>query len=115
MSWHAYIDVVVVGAFSVHGHIRVPNFPVDIAQRVQFNAFMSFSARSVQQPRRRPHTATAVFLCAQVTISGAAKVATTKEEFQQLKAAQAKSDIREKFVTSGLGDVDPEVRETPDT
>ncbi|CAM9507589.1 unnamed protein product [Ectocarpus fasciculatus] len=44
-----------------------------------------------------------------VTISGAAKVATTKEEFQQLKAAQAKSDIREKFATSGLGDVDPEV------
>lgn len=44
----------------------------------------------------------------QVTISGAAKVATTKEEFQALKAAQAKSDIREKFANSGLGDVDPE-------
>ncbi|CAM9584556.1 unnamed protein product [Hapterophycus canaliculatus] len=44
-----------------------------------------------------------------VTISGAAKVATTKEEFQELKAAQAKSDIREKFASSGLGDVDPEV------
>ena len=44
-----------------------------------------------------------------MTISGAAKVATTKQEFQELKAAQAKSDIREKFATSGLGDVDPEV------
>ncbi|CAN0324917.1 unnamed protein product [Pylaiella littoralis] len=44
-----------------------------------------------------------------VTISGAAKVATTKEEFEALKAAQAKSDIREKFANSGLGDVDPEV------
>lgn len=45
-----------------------------------------------------------------VTISGAAKVATTKEEFQELKAAQAKSDVREKFANSGLGDVDPEER-----
>lgn len=43
-----------------------------------------------------------------MTISGAAKVATTKEEFDDLKAAQAKSDIREKF-SGGLGDVDPEV------
>lgn len=44
----------------------------------------------------------------QVTISGAAKVATTKKEFEELKAAQAKSDIREKFA-GGLGEVDPEV------
>lgn len=44
----------------------------------------------------------------QVTISGAAKVATTKQEFEDLKAAQAKSDIREKF-SNGLGEVDPEV------
>ena len=44
----------------------------------------------------------------QVTISGAAKVATTKKEFQELKAAQAKSDIRQKFA-GGLGEVDPEV------
>lgn len=43
-----------------------------------------------------------------VTISGAAKVATTKKEFEELKAAQAKSDIREKFA-GGLGEVDPEV------
>lgn len=35
-------------------------------------------------------------------------MATTKEEFQALKAAQAKSDIREKFANSGLGDIDPE-------
>ena len=46
--------------------------------------------------------------CLQVTISGAAKVATTKQEFAELKAAQAKSDIREKFA-GGLGEVDPEV------
>lgn len=44
----------------------------------------------------------------QVTISGAAKVATTKKEFLELKAAQAKSDIREKF-EGGIGEVDPEV------
>lgn len=43
-----------------------------------------------------------------MTISGAAKVATTKKEFAELKAAQAKSDIREKFA-GGLGEVDPEV------
>ncbi|CAN0007023.1 unnamed protein product, partial [Laminaria digitata] len=43
-----------------------------------------------------------------VTISGAAKVATTRQEFEELKAAQAKSDIREKFA-GGLGEVDPEV------
>eukprot|EP00904_Undaria_pinnatifida_P008595 jgi/Undpi1/4866/HiC_scaffold_19.g08219.m1 len=43
-----------------------------------------------------------------VTISGAAKVVTTKKEFEELKAAQAKSDIREKFA-GGLGEVDPEV------
>ena len=33
---------------------------------------------------------------------------TTKKEFEELKAAQAKSDIREKFA-GGLGEVDPEV------
>ncbi|CAM9926003.1 unnamed protein product [Ascophyllum nodosum] len=43
-----------------------------------------------------------------VTISGAAKVATTKQEFQELKAAQAKSDVQKKFA-GGLGEVDPEV------
>lgn len=35
-------------------------------------------------------------------------MATTKQEFEDLKAAQAKSDIRQKFA-SGLGEVDPEV------
>lgn len=45
----------------------------------------------------------------QVTISGAAKVATTKKEFMDLKAAQARSDIREKF-DRGMGEVNPEVR-----
>lgn len=45
----------------------------------------------------------------QVSIAGAAKVARTKNDFLALKAAQAKSDIREKF-SGGLTEVDPEVR-----
>lgn len=43
-----------------------------------------------------------------MTISGAAKVANTKKDFMELKAAQAKSDIRNKFA-GGMGEVDPEV------
>lgn len=43
-----------------------------------------------------------------MTISGAAKVANTKQDFLALKEAQAKSDIRQKFA-GGMGEVDPEV------
>ncbi|CAM9610565.1 unnamed protein product, partial [Discosporangium mesarthrocarpum] len=43
-----------------------------------------------------------------VTIASAAKIAGTKEEFKELKEAQAKSDLREKF-SNGMGEVDPEI------